>query len=240
LAVNAMKFTPPGGHVRIWAKEQNNELLVGVSDNGPGIAADSLQSIFERFEQVDIDVRSSTKGFGLGLNIANELVELNLGQMGVESEVGEGTTFTFTVPIADPIQVTRRYLSRLERSEIGFLSMLTCQLAADATEQMGADIDVFLSHLIRGNYLNFRVDTHHWIVLIPEPESEAQLFIDRASREWEKVNRNRPKGPLPPVHYVIEDAWVDFRRHTSEILERLSRQYDNSQSQLALATSSTV
>lgn len=223
LAVNAMKYTPPGGSVHIWAQNRSKELLVGVSDNGTGIATENLETIFERFEQGNVDVCSSTKGFGLGLSIANELVELNLGQMSVKSDLGEGTTFTFTIPKNEPIEVAQRFLRLLDREDLRFLSILSCEVEAGLFNGAADEIEGFLRHLIRGNYLCLAINLHTWMILIAEPISEAELFIDRAQREREHVNANRPLGPLPPIDFKTEQSWVDHTKHQSEILEYLQR-----------------
>lgn len=114
LLVNAIKFSPEGAEVVIWARaEPGGDIRVGVTDNGPGIAPENLSIIFERFKQVGDPQRSSTKGFGLGLNIARELVALNLGTMSVESTLGRGSTFSFTLPPNDQVAVAARFLDRL-------------------------------------------------------------------------------------------------------------------------------
>ncbi len=227
LAVNAMKYTPPGGRIHIWAQTQNTDLLVGVSDNGSGIAAEKLESIFERFEQGNVDVCSSTKGFGLGLSIANELVKLNLGEMNVKSELGEGTTFTFTIPQNEPIEVAQRFLNLLERDDLRFLSLISCQIDFDLLDGIAEDVEVFLRHLIGGNYLNLAIDSRSWIILVPEPTSEAELFIQNAHREREHVNSSRPQGPLPPIHYTIKKSWVDHPKYQSEILDCLRQHFQD-------------
>ena len=119
LAINAVKFCGNPGLVQVAARtdERAGNVVFSISDNGPGIDEDSLASIFHRFKQLDSDSRGSTKGFGLGLNIAKALVGLNFGQLSVESQLGKGSTFSFTVPITDPIEVTKRYLHRIERVE---------------------------------------------------------------------------------------------------------------------------
>ena len=100
--------------MRVWARPRpgDGEVVVGVSDNGPGIDKKHLAKIFRRFSQLDNNVRTSTKGFGLGLSIAKELTTINLGAMRVESEPGRGSTFSFTVPYAIPREVVSRYLAR--------------------------------------------------------------------------------------------------------------------------------
>jgi two-component system phosphate regulon sensor histidine kinase PhoR len=95
---NAIKFTPAGGTVTVRAAQQDQELQIEVSDTGIGIAADDLPRIFERFYKVDRSRASS--GTGLGLAIARHLVEAHGGRIWVESGVGKGSTFYFTLPLA--------------------------------------------------------------------------------------------------------------------------------------------
>src|SRR5262249_17066536 len=115
LVVNALKVSREKGRVTIWCRHDPElcELDVGVTDEGPGIAPVDLQVIFDRFKQIGRDVRASTKGFGLGLNIARELVQLNYGDIRVESTLGKGSTFSFSIPTADRSAMARRYLKRL-------------------------------------------------------------------------------------------------------------------------------
>jgi len=102
LLANALNHTPPGGKVTIAAKAKATEVEVSVSDTGEGIASEHLPYIFERFYRADKSRSRATGGTGLGLAIAKELVEAHGGQITVESRVGQGTTFTFTLPVARP------------------------------------------------------------------------------------------------------------------------------------------
>jgi two-component system sensor histidine kinase ChiS len=102
---NAIKFTPDGG--RIWisfARRGRNgeELVVEVGDTGRGIARDHYDLIFREFAQVDASPSRSHHGTGLGLAIARKLVELHCGTIWVESELGKGTRFFFTLPLNPP------------------------------------------------------------------------------------------------------------------------------------------
>ncbi|WP_375766833.1 PAS domain-containing sensor histidine kinase [Archangium gephyra] len=96
---NALKFTPPGGRVRVGARVEDGHLCFFVRDTGPGIAPEALSRIFERFWQGD---RKDRRGAGLGLSIARGLIEAHGGKMRVESEPGQGSTFFFTIPVAFP------------------------------------------------------------------------------------------------------------------------------------------
>jgi two-component system phosphate regulon sensor histidine kinase PhoR len=96
LVHNAIKFTPPGGTVRISAKADGDHLLVSVSDTGVGISADDLPRVFERFYKADR--ARAGGGTGLGLAIAKHVVEAHGGRIWVESVEGRGATFSFTIP----------------------------------------------------------------------------------------------------------------------------------------------
>jgi signal transduction histidine kinase len=100
LLTNALNYTPSGGTVTVSISSDRDSILVSVADTGEGIPAEHLSHIFERFYRVD-DARSrKTGGAGLGLAIAKQMVELHGGKIWVESEVGKGSKFSFTLPIA--------------------------------------------------------------------------------------------------------------------------------------------
>jgi signal transduction histidine kinase len=95
---NAILHTSEGGTITIAAREQRDEIEVAVSDTGKGIPPEDLPNIFERFYRVDKS-RSRTSGrSGLGLTIAKRLVEAHGGKLEVQSELGKGSRFTFTIP----------------------------------------------------------------------------------------------------------------------------------------------
>jgi len=93
---NAMKFTPAGGRIQVALVLLEHEVQISVSDTGPGIPAEALSHIFEPYWQV----KKTRNGFGLGLFIAKTLVEAHRGKIWVESSVGCGTTFYFTLPVS--------------------------------------------------------------------------------------------------------------------------------------------
>ncbi|MFT4924653.1 MAG: signal transduction histidine kinase/ligand-binding sensor domain-containing protein [Phenylobacterium sp.] len=98
LVSNAIKFTD-SGKVTVSAVEQNNRLTVRVSDTGIGITKDNFATIFDSFEQLDGDTVRAHSGTGLGLSISKQLVELHGGQLRVESELGQGSTFSFSLAV---------------------------------------------------------------------------------------------------------------------------------------------
>ncbi len=101
LLSNALTHTPSGGEVVVAAQARESEVELSVSDTGEGILPDHLPYIFERFYRADKSRSRATGGTGLGLAIARQLVEAHGGRIEVESEVGRGTQFTFTLPVAE-------------------------------------------------------------------------------------------------------------------------------------------
>ncbi len=98
---NAVQYTPAGGRIVVSANAENGDVVFDVSDNGIGIPQADLERIFERFYRVD-DARSrEAGGTGLGLAIAKHIVEAHSGKIWVESTVGEGSSFHFSIPIAN-------------------------------------------------------------------------------------------------------------------------------------------
>ncbi len=111
LATNAIKYSPENSDVVLWADESGDRgVRIGVADNGLGMSKEDLAVIFGRFKQAGNAYHSSTRGLGLGLHIAKELTELNLGQIQVESEPGKGSTFWFSLPRCDWREIVHSYL----------------------------------------------------------------------------------------------------------------------------------
>ena len=99
LLSNAVKFTPDSGRVEVHAKRENGLLEVAVKDTGIGIAAEDQAAVFEEFRQVGRHYTNKNEGTGLGLALTKRFVELHGGRLWLESEVGKGSTFTFTIPV---------------------------------------------------------------------------------------------------------------------------------------------
>ncbi|MGH2663705.1 MAG: ATP-binding protein [Actinomycetota bacterium] len=98
---NAVKYSPEGGEVRVAVKRADGMLTVDISDQGIGIERDDLARIFQDFRQVDASDTRPFGGLGLGLTFAKRLVEAHGGEMSATSRLGEGSTFSFTLPAAD-------------------------------------------------------------------------------------------------------------------------------------------
>jgi two-component system NtrC family sensor kinase len=98
LLSNAVKFTPEGGRIEVRAVPTDGGVEISVADTGIGIAPENQELIFEEFRQVGGDYAHKREGTGLGLTLARKLVELHGGRLWVKSQVGQGSTFTFSVP----------------------------------------------------------------------------------------------------------------------------------------------
>ncbi len=101
LLSNAVKFTPEGGRIGITAAERNGRVEVSVTDTGIGIAEEELGDIFKAFHQAGTAASGVREGTGLGLTITRHLVEMHGGEIRARSGVGEGSEFTFTIPLHD-------------------------------------------------------------------------------------------------------------------------------------------
>lgn len=100
LLENAVAHTGQRGRITVTARQQNNQVYISVADTGEGVPAEDLPMIFERFYRLDKSRARSTGGSGLGLTIARRLVEAHDGTIDVESQPGQGSTFTFTLPVS--------------------------------------------------------------------------------------------------------------------------------------------
>jgi len=99
LLSNAVKFTPEGGQIKVEATLGDSAVIVSVIDTGIGIAKEDQGTIFEEFRQVGSNYAQKREGTGLGLTLTRKFIEMHGGKIWVESEVGKGSTFTFTLPI---------------------------------------------------------------------------------------------------------------------------------------------
>src|SRR5262249_38635397 len=124
LLSNAVKFTPEGGRIGINARQADGSVEISVSDTGIGISPEDQANIFEEFRQVGGDYAHKTEGTGLGLTLAKKFVELHGGKIWVESEVGKGSTFSFSC-----LREHRPQADRCICDSMSFLDTLYCRAA---------------------------------------------------------------------------------------------------------------
>jgi PAS domain S-box-containing protein len=178
LGINAFKYGGDKGGVRLWARRSENprEIVIGVTDRGPGIPAEKLEMIFERFKQAG-GLRDTAKGFGLGLSIVRELADLNLGEIAVESKVGEGTTFSLTLPVFDPPAIVARYIAKLARERTSSFYVSDIRISvADAAD----DCEPFLQQQVKREDLLMRLGPDSWILLtVDKRDADVRAKADK-------------------------------------------------------------
>ena len=96
---NSLKFTPSGGHIVVSVEQKSDRGIIRVRDTGSGMTQDQVKAIFKPFQQVSEEKEKRRVGTGLGLSIVSQFTQLMSGTVDVESQKGEGTTFTLSFPL---------------------------------------------------------------------------------------------------------------------------------------------
>ncbi|TAM87732.1 response regulator [bacterium] len=178
---NAIKYSPPGQPITVRAAGDGESIRVCVTDRGIGVPSEEIGFLFERFSRASNARRSSVKGSGLGLYLANVIAQRHGGRIEVESQVGSGSTFTVVLP----------YLSDRERSRHAFLRVLA------VTEDR--DLGSFLIHELRRNGYAARLarSAAHAMTHLDVEEFDV-LIIDRETIQ-QAVHEHVAEREMPPV-----------------------------------------
>jgi len=232
LTVNAFKFSEDGGEVRLSASRDPalGQVIFAVTDHGAGIHPDSVEALFERFTQIGTVERTAVKGFGLGLNIAKELVHLNFGDIGVRSKVGQGSTFSFTVPTAEPPRLITRYLERVGafREDAAFASLVSARVTPPLSGEAREDIEQFIQQHIRRSDLVFPTYPNVWLLVLASNRRDVDSALRRVQDAWAEENRNRPAAPLPAVEFDTRGTWA-LADGTKEFIEQFEMEYGSTE-----------
>lgn len=186
LAINAFKYGGDKGGVRLWARRKGRsaEVEIGISDRGPGIPPEKLDMIFERFQQAG-GLRDTAKGFGLGLSIVRELVNLNLGEVSVASVSGEGSTFSFSVPEFDPAAIVARFIAHVSRQRSGlfFMADVGISVSGPGSASVADACDSQLLQQAHADELLLRLDAGAWVLLTTDKLDKEVRERTRALQE---------------------------------------------------------
>ncbi len=108
---NAIHHTPPGGKVRVCIHDRGSDIVTEVADTGMGIAPDMQKQLFTKFYQIAREAGAGSKGNGLGLAICKGVIAVHGGSVWVESAIGQGSQFFFSLPKTDPLKILRQHLT---------------------------------------------------------------------------------------------------------------------------------
>ncbi len=122
LLENAVKYSPDGGVVRIFARVEQDHLVIGVSDQGIGISLHDQAKLFTPFQRIEDHRLAGVKGAGLGLLVCRRLVEAHGGRIWVKSEPGKGSTFYFTLPLGERAEIQKVRLKDFEEEAKSILA----------------------------------------------------------------------------------------------------------------------
>lgn len=220
LGVNAIKFSENGQTVEVWCRRGANpaEVVIGVADHGPGVAPEHLERIFRCFEQLDTSTRSSTKGFGLGLTIVRELVHLNFGSVDVQSTVGKGSCFSFTLPVAEPRLLLPLYVQRVKASKRATRAVSLLAVTAEGSSA-APGVDEVLHYLVghsRRTDLVFTTGPGRWLVVATTDRAGTDRMLERLARGWSNMESNT-QAPLPTLQWRIA-GYFDSEARVDELV----------------------
>lgn len=182
---NAIKFTPAGGKITIQVNQQKGGVvLTSVKDTGVGIPPEQKHHIFQKFEQVER--KSNQRGSGLGLSLCKQLVELNGGRIGFESEVNKGSNFYFSLPSYDEItdfsymlETTNQRAQTISAHTVVFLFKPAIKSDQDSQEALAKIAEVIQPKTLAYDLIRIFITLKTVVLVSPLPEESAQpTFMD--------------------------------------------------------------
>jgi signal transduction histidine kinase len=238
LVGNALKFTPEGGAILISAKPEDgngSRMAISVKDTGAGIPSDQLDKIFEKFHQVEGSLQRSVGGTGLGLAITKGLVEAHQGRIFVESEVGKGSVFTFTLPISRGEKRDSQFRPILDRAfgraqeNLSPLALFLLQVeeregTKDAVrEQIEKEMKKCLCR--KSDILLRREREKLWVAICETDRKGAEVIRQRIE---ENLRKNPPAGLLlPPVLKIGAATYPDEALSKRELFRKAKNDLRN-------------
>lgn len=210
LISNALKYTSRG-QVTVWVSHtkfdgNRMELRCEVEDSGIGIAKDKLQSVFEKFVQADTSTTRKYGGTGLGLAITKQLVEMMGGFIGVESELGVGSTFWFTIPFEITDKLEERQTNRITKKEGGIPTPQARILVAEDNQMNQALIQKILKRFgigtvkiaVNGDEALHNYTTSTWDIILMDCHMPKKNGYDTtiAIRQIETENGGKKRIPI--------------------------------------------
>lgn len=215
LAINAIKFTPAGGRVVVSTEAAADDLVrISVTDSGPGISSADLKAIFERLTQLAPGRLSLERGHGLGLSIARELAGLNLGELSATSELGWGSTFSFTLPLAEPAAVFGRQLDVwLAGGGSHRVALMRASLPYGASEELRVAADETLQSFSPSEQFVYRLGAGDWLVAVRCGASEFNRRRREIADRFGEWRRSADFAGECALELAVLGAWrADLQR----------------------------
>ncbi|MGV8081061.1 MAG: ATP-binding protein [Syntrophales bacterium] len=178
LLSNAIKFTPGGGRITIRAAQEDDIIWTEIEDTGIGIPEDKLETIFERFHQVDDALNRSQEGTGLGLAMVRQLAKIHAGKVTVRSELGKGSTFRLELPKRPDSKLLerRRIIGRRREDQISYARTVAL-ISGTGGEKSRSHTETLLSD-VKGARFKDSQDAMERIRHTAPPDAQKVLVID--------------------------------------------------------------
>lgn len=196
---NGIKFTPEGGAITVSIRSSPDDeslLCLSVSDTGCGIGPKNLELVFERLTQIEVNPKAARSGLGLGLFIAKELVLEHGGRIWVESQLGQGSSFFFTLPVFSLAKLCAPILNAANLNS-GFVTLITIDAVAPHAIEQGEqrlEIQKVLQHCIRpGHDMVLPLDgdegsPHRYFIIACSDISDSFVITSCVERELTKIS----------------------------------------------------
>ena len=231
---NAIKFTPEGGTVTVHAQifaEDNGYLRLWVSDTGCGISPENCVLVFDRLAQVRSTGEASRSGLGLGLFIARELVLLHGGRIWVESQLGKGSTFYFTLPVFSLAALCADIFTA-SNLEPGCVTLITVDVVAvegAAQGDLAPEIRRVLSHCIHAgkdlllpSMSDAETIVNFFIVACTDTGGSA-VIANRIARELQKFDSASQLKPVLAYSTLVVPPGVSFEEQIGDVSAQIER-----------------
>lgn len=205
LVINAIKFSADNSEIVVWARSSGDgDIRLGVTDQGPGLSEEDQAMMGGRHKQTHTGRSSRVKGFGLGLNIAKDLIRVNLGQMDVQSKLGEGSSFSFTLPCNQTEHILDRYLKVVTQTDPD-VRLTVLHITPRGNPVFDAELvrQSLVSHSHSFD-LVMQADDAHSLVLIG-PTSEPEQWVQALKKHFEA---SRSGMQIDRAVFDMDVRWV--------------------------------
>lgn len=224
LISNAVKFSPEGGNITVKLRNENNQMIASIEDNGLGIPHEAVDKLFSKFHRIDQTDRKKIGGTGLGLAIAKEIIDQHGGSIWVESEEGIGSTFYFSLPLLEDVSVEGSLKNGINSSNN---LPGTVMIIEDDTS-----LALLLSEELKAN--GFRV-VHHYdpqnayedIVRLDVTACVVDLMLGDEMDGWELIQKLKSNQKTKNLPIIISSALdrSDEKVEQFQVNEYLTKPY---------------